>query len=65
MKKVPPEVTGMAVKQAMSMTPEQQEQLAKMGEKLFLSRRRRVEEPVNKDEEKKEEERKEKGQKSF
>ena len=59
MKKVPPEVTGMAVKQAMSMTPEQQEQLAKMGEKLFLSRRRRMEEPVNKDEEKKGQERKE------
>lgn len=46
MKKVPPEVTGMAMKQAMNMTPDQREEIVKMGERLFASRRRRTEEPI-------------------
>lgn len=41
----------MAMKQAMSMTPEQQEQFAKMGEKLFSGRRRRVQETPEESEE--------------
>ena len=51
LKKMPPEITGMAMKQAMSMTPEQQEQFAKMGEKLFSGRRRRVQETPEESEE--------------
>ena len=39
------------MKQAMSMTPEQQEQFAKMGEKLFSGRRRRVQETPEESEE--------------
>lgn len=51
LKKMPPEITGMAMKQAMSMTPEQQAQFAKMGEKLFSGRRRRVQETPEESEE--------------
>ena len=68
MKKVPPEVTGMAMKQAMNMTPDQREEIVKMGERLFASRRRRTEEPIvikedSKEEKRKEQKRKEKDKK--
>ena len=59
MKKVPPEVTGMAMKQAMNMTPDQREEIVKMGERLFAYRRRRTEEPIVIKEDSKEEKRKE------
>ena len=41
-KKVPPEISGMALKQALNMTPEQQEEMAKLGEQILGSRKRRV-----------------------
>ena len=61
MKKVPPEVTGMAMKQAMNMTPDQREEIVKMGERLFSSRRRRTEGPIIMEDDSKEEQKKEIG----
>lgn len=49
-KQVPPEISGMALKQAMSMTPEQQAEMAKLGEQILSSRKRRVTEtPTDED----------------
>ena len=41
MNSVPKEVQRMAMRQAMSMSPKQREDLAKLGEQLFNSRKRR------------------------
>ena len=42
MKNMPPGVMNVAMKQAMNMTPEQREEVLKLGQQLFGSRKRRV-----------------------
>ena len=42
MKSMPPGVMNVAMKQAMNMTPEQREEVLKLGQQLFGSRKRRV-----------------------